>query len=124
MMRWTGITARCTAASVFLLGAWASSPCASAQAPPAAVAQVRVVIHDYAFHPATLRIAPGTTVTWVNGDDDVHTVMSSDDGHMFSSPPLNTGQSFSHTFTSTGIDAYVCSVHPFMTGKIVVNPVP
>lgn len=83
-----------------------------------------MVIQNYAFHPATLRIAPGTTVTWVNEDEDVHTVVNSDHDRVFSSPPLNTGQSFSHTFDVAGIYHYVCSVHPFMTGQIVVQPHP
>ena len=125
-MRSSTVIARCAVSSLILAGIltgerpFAASH-AHAQALPAPAAQVRVLIHNYAFHPATLRIAPGTTVTWANQDDDVHTVMNADHGHLFSSKPLNTGQSFSHTFDAPGIYPYLCSVHPFMTGAIIVK---
>ncbi len=122
-MRPSTAIARCAVSGLVLAGILAWHSFAAAQAPtgPAPAAQVRVRIHNYAFHPATLRIAPGTTVTWVNQDDDVHTVMNADHGHPFSSKPLNTGQSFSHTFDAPGIYPYLCSVHPFMTGAIIVK---
>ena len=123
-MRSISFVARCAASCLILMGASAAPSWALAQALPTPAGQVRVVIQNYAFHPATLRIAPGTTVTWVNEDEDVHTVVNSDHDRVFSSPPLNTGQSFSHTFDVAGIYHYVCSVHPFMTGQIVVQPHP
>jgi len=67
-------------------------------------------------HPAA---AAGTTVTWTNGDDIPHTVVET--GKAFKSKPLDTEDSFSHTFESAGEFAYFCSLHPHMTGKVVVH---
>ena len=63
----------------------------------------------------------GTTVTWVNEDDTPHTVVS-DDRKTFRSKPLDTDDRFSFTFTTPGTYGYFCSIHPHMTGKVVVKP--
>ena len=79
-----------------------------------------VKIDNFTFVPASVTIAPGTTVRWVNRDDIPHTVVS-DDKTTFKSKPLDTDQEFSFTFTKTGSYPYFCSIHPKMTGKIVVQ---
>jgi plastocyanin len=85
--------------------------------PPA----VTVKIDSFAFDTPTVTVAPGATVTWVNDDDAPHTVVA-EDGKSFRSRTLDTGESFSFTFMSPGTYAYFCSVHPHMTGKVVVKP--
>ncbi|MFF2142952.1 cupredoxin domain-containing protein [Kitasatospora sp. NPDC058190] len=86
---------------------------------PAAGAQ-QVTIANYAFAPSTLTVSTGTTVTWTNNDSDAHTVTSTGSGPL-NSAPLNQGASYSYTFTTPGTYAYICSIHPFMHGTVVVQ---
>jgi plastocyanin len=81
---------------------------------------VTVKINNFAFDAPTVTVAPGTTVTWVNDDEDPHTVVA-EDGKEFRSRTLDTGDRFSFTFMSAGTFGYFCSVHPHMTGKVVVK---
>lgn len=78
-----------------------------------------LTIDNFTFAPSALTIAPGTTVTWINRDDIPHTVTSTT--KLFRSPALDTGQSFSFTFSQNGRYTYFCSLHPHMTGTIVVE---
>jgi plastocyanin len=94
----------------------ASAPAAS-DAPQGANA---VNISNFAFAPATLTVAAGTTVTWTNKDEEPHTVVSSD-GSTFHSPGLDTGKTFSFTFPNAGTFDYICSIHPMMHGTVVVT---
>ena len=86
----------------------------------AAPAPVVVKIDNFVFGPATITVAPGTTVTWVNQDDIPHNVVS-DDRHTFKSRVLDTDERFSFTFTSPGEYGYFCGLHPHMTGKVIVK---
>ena len=83
-------------------------------------ANVTVKIDNFVFDAQTVTVAPGSTVTWINDDDAPHTVVA-DDGKSFRSKVLDTGDKFSFTFTSAGTWGYFCSVHPHMTGKVVVK---
>ncbi|MET0308721.1 MAG: cupredoxin family copper-binding protein [Sphingomonas sp.] len=78
-----------------------------------------VTIRSFAFTPQIITVAPGTTVTWTNMDEDPHTVTANDKS--FHSPALDTGGKFSFTFTRPGEFAYFCSLHPHMTGKVIVK---
>jgi plastocyanin len=89
----------------------------NAQQAPAANAEVK--IDNFSFGPATLTVAAGTTVTWTNRDDIPHTVVSDD--KVFKSRVLDTDEKFSYTFSKPGTYPYFCSVHPKMTGKVVVQ---
>jgi plastocyanin len=80
---------------------------------------VEVKIDNFSFGPATLTVAAGTTVTWTNRDDIPHTVVSED--KVFKSKVLDTDEKFSYTFTKPGTYGYFCSIHPKMTGKVVVQ---
>ena len=80
-----------------------------------------IKIADFRFVPSTLTIPVGTTVTWINDDDEPHTVTSADVPRRFKSTALDTGDRFSFTFTEAGTYSYFCAVHPHMTGKIVVQ---
>ena len=82
---------------------------------------VEVKIDNFSFSPATLTVVAGSTVTWINRDDIPHTVVSSDDPRAFKSKALDTDDRFSFTFTKAGTYSYFCSIHPKMTGKVVVQ---
>jgi plastocyanin len=89
--------------------------------PPATADAVTVRIDNFAFDSQTVTVAPGSTVTWVNQDDEPHTIVA-EDGRSFRSRTLDTGDKYSFTFMRAGTFAYFCSVHPHMTGKVVVKP--
>ncbi len=78
-----------------------------------------VTIDNFSFTRMELDVAAGTEVTWTNKDDVPHTVVSVDG--KFKSRALDTDQTFSFTFKDPGTYEYFCSVHPRMTGKIVVK---
>lgn len=80
-----------------------------------------VKIDNFSFGPAAVTVSVGSTVTWTNRDDIPHTVVSSDDPKVFKSKVLDTDEKFSFTFTKAGTYAYFCSIHPKMTGKVVVQ---
>src|SRR6202008_986456 len=73
-----------------------------------------VRIDNFTFTPAEITIAPGTTLTWVNGDDIPHTVVAN---KAFRSKVMDTDQHYSFTFTAPGTYDYFCSIHPHMQGK-------
>jgi plastocyanin len=66
-----------------------------------------------------LTVPVGTTVTWTNHDEEPHTVVANDGS--FHSPSLGTNATFSYTFSTAGTFAYICSIHPFMHGTVVVT---
>ncbi|MBI5681174.1 MAG: cupredoxin family copper-binding protein [Methanobacterium sp.] len=78
-----------------------------------------VTIQNMAFNPATLNVQVGTTVTWTNKDSATHRVVS--DTGLFNSGDLTTGMSYNYTFNQTGSFSYHCSIHPSMTGTVVVS---
>jgi plastocyanin len=78
-----------------------------------------VSIDNFSFTPMDMTIPAGSQVTWINKDDVPHTVVSVD--HQFKSKALDTDEKFSFTFPNPGTYEYFCSVHPKMTGKIVVK---
>ena len=81
---------------------------------------VAVTIENFAFSPATLHVAPGTTVTWTNKDSAPHTV-SSLSGAWTDSGTLSDGKTFSYTFTKAGTYQYHCAIHATMTGSVTVG---
>jgi plastocyanin len=96
----------------------AASPSVTANDQPSA-ASADVKIDNFSFGPQTLTVSVGTTVVWTNRDDIPHTVVSTDG--VFKSKVRDTDEKFSYTFTKAGTYPYFCSVHPKMTGKIVVQ---
>ena len=93
----------------------------AAAATAASAAKSSITITNYSFHPATLTVKKDTVVTWFNKDDDVHTIKSTDGPEAFSSPALDNGNQFGFTFHHAGTYHYICSVHPYMHGVIVVR---
>jgi amicyanin len=80
---------------------------------------VEVKIDNFSFGPQELTVSAGTTVTWTNRDDIPHTVVSTD--KTFKSKVLDTDDKFSFKFEKAGAYPYFCSIHPKMTGKVVVQ---
>jgi plastocyanin len=85
------------------------------------MSMMEVKIDNFTFGPATLTVSVGTTVTWINKDDIPHTVVSTDDPKTFKSKVLDTDEKFSFTFSKAGTYPYFCSIHPKMTGKVIVQ---
>ena len=81
---------------------------------------LQVTIDNFSFAPATLTVPAGTEVTWVNHDDIPHTVVSENKA-TFKSHALDTGGKFSFAFSEAGTYPYFCSLHPKMTGKVIVQ---
>ena len=87
--------------------------------PQAAASSAAVKIDNFSFGPQAITVSPGTKVTWTNRDDIPHTVVSTEG--VFKSKVLDTDESFSFTFDKPGTYPYFCSVHPKMTGTVVVK---
>jgi len=96
----------------------AGSPSVKANDQPSA-ANAEVKIDNFVFGPDTLTVPVGATVTWTNKDDIPHTTVSTDG--VFKSKVMDTDEKFSYTFAKAGTYPYFCSVHPNMTGKVVVQ---
>jgi plastocyanin len=114
-VRVAGAAAAVMMALLLLFG---GSPRVAASDQPSG-AQAAVKIDNFVFGPQTITVPVGTTVTWTNSDDIPHTTVSTDG--MFKSKVMDTDEKFSYTFTKAGTYSYFCSVHPKMTGKVVVE---
>jgi len=80
----------------------------------------KIEIKDFMFHPPSITVKSGETITWINRDEEPHTVVSV--GKKFpKSSGLDTDQEYSITVGAPGTYEYFCSVHPKMTGTIVVE---
>jgi plastocyanin len=82
--------------------------------------QNRIEIKDFAFNPQTLTVKSGEKVTWINRDEEPHTIVSVEK-QFKKSTALDTDQEFTITAAAPGTYNYFCSVHPKMTGTIVVE---
>ena len=105
-----------TASMVLTLTALPAVEKTIAAGPPTA----EIKIDNFSFAPATLTVKAGTQITWTNGDDIPHTVVSDDD-HTLKSKVLDTDEKFTFTANKPGTYSYFCSIHPKMTGKVVVE---
>jgi plastocyanin len=102
------------AAGALIMGVVADMARATPAPTPAAV-----TIGNFTFNRQALTVKPGTTVTWTNADDIPHTVTST--ASVFKSKVLDTGDKFSFTFAKAGQFGYYCSLHPHMTGTVLVK---
>jgi len=107
---------RIIAPVVVAFGVAVSAPGVRASAPAGAAA---VHIANFTFSPPTITVRPGTTVTWTNDDDIPHTVVATNGA--FRSKVLDSGEHFSFTFANAGEFHYFCSIHPHMTGVVIVK---
>jgi len=78
-----------------------------------------VTVDNFTFVPPVLRVKAGTTVTWTNHDDIPHSIVCP--ALNVHSHALDTNDAFNFTFTQAGTFAYVCGLHPFMHGQVVVS---
>jgi amicyanin len=78
-----------------------------------------VKIDNFSFAPKSITVKVGTTVTWTNRDDIPHNVVSTE--KKFSSPVLDTDQTFSFKFQEPGSYPYFCKIHPMMIGTVIVE---
>jgi len=85
-----------------------------------AAATAVVSIAQFAFKPATITVHPGDSVRFINRDSEAHTATAR--GNAFDSGGLDTGDSWTVRLTKPGKYPYFCSLHPYMTGTIVVVP--
>ena len=83
-------------------------------------ASYAITIKDFQFSPRNLEIPLGSKVTWINKDEEPHKVAEINDA--FTSQPLDTNEVFSYEFRTAGKYEYFCTIHPRMTGAIVVDP--
>ena len=101
-----------------------STPAPSAPPPAAstgaATSAGAVTIADFAFAPATITVAAGTTVTWTNKDTTAHTV-TLDDGSA-TSGDIAAGTTYQHAFATAGTFTYHCKIHPTMKATVTVTP--
>jgi len=81
-------------------------------------AEAVIEISNFSFAPALLTVPVGTTVNWINKDDEPHTVVQGD--KLFKSHALDTGDKFSFTFSTPGTFKYFCTIHAHMVGTVVV----
>lgn len=114
-------TAFATSGALVALGAALTMMWARDGGPSVAAASApgTVVIADFAFDGQTTSVGTGATVTWTNTDQFAHSVVGADGS--FESDRLATGASFTHTFDAPGTFAYICGIHPSMTGSVVVT---
>ena len=91
----------------------------SATAQQTSAAETAVKIDNFSFSPVTVTVPVGSTVRWTNHDDVPHNIVNDDKS--IKSKTLDTDENFSYTFTKPGTYSYFCSIHPRMTGKIVVQ---
>ncbi len=96
----------------------AGSPSVTAADQPSA-GNAGVKIDNFSFGPQTLTVPVGATVVWTNSDDIPHTAVSTEG--LFKSKVMDTDEKFSYTFTKAGTYPYYCTIHPKMTGKVVVQ---
>ena len=96
----------------------AGTPSVTASEQPSA-ANAAVNIDNFVFGPQTITVPVGATVTWTNKDDIPHTSVSTDG--VFKSKVLDTDEKFSYKFEKAGTYPYYCTIHPKMTGKVVVQ---
>jgi plastocyanin len=112
------IVSLATPVMIAMLLLFAGSPRLTAVDQPSG-ANPEVKIDNFVFGPQTITVPVGATVTWTNKDDIPHTTVSTDG--VFKSKVMDTDEKFSYTFTKAGTYSYFCSVHPKMTGKVVVQ---
>jgi plastocyanin len=114
---------RCAVLAVFLLGASLAGlfTLTGLSHDGDAAEASTVLIENFRFSPGSLTIPVGASVTWINRDGDIHSIAADGTPPAFKSAGLDTDDKFSVTFTMPGTYAYHCSLHPHMTGTIIVK---
>jgi plastocyanin len=105
--------------SMFALGLLGLDGGAMGSALAAEAAVPRVVIQEFMFAPTTLTVKAGAVVTWLNKDEEPHTIFS--DSGLFRSGAVDTDGTFEYKFDKPGTYHYLCTIHPRMVGTIIVE---
>jgi plastocyanin len=88
----------------------------------ASAPSAEISIENFSFSPAALTVAPGTSVTWVNNDEEPHNIVNVGQAtRLFRSQGLDGGDKYAFVFDQPGTYEYICSIHPRMSGKIIVK---
>jgi plastocyanin len=103
-----------------ILLALAVTSAAGAASPSLLPAVATVHIKDFKYHPSALTVHVGDRVTFVNDDDEAHTVTAIDKS--FDSEGLDTSGTWQHVFTKSGTYHYFCELHPYMKATVIVLP--
>ena len=83
---------------------------------------IEAKMDNFAFVPSEIKIKAGSKITWVNNDNTIHTITSDSGGKAeLNSKILDKGESYEHVFNVKGVFNYLCSIHPGMKGKVVVE---
>jgi Plastocyanin len=109
-----------TTCLLLALSGWAATATAATSSHTATATPNRIEIHNFMFTPKTLTVPVGARVTWINRDEEPHTVVSSN-GQFAPSKALDTDDRYETTFSKPGTYVYYCTVHPFMTGTVIVK---
>ena len=110
----------CAVMGILLTSSFTLAACAQmAHAATTANEGAKVSIANFEFAPAQITIAPGESVTWTNDDGAPHG-LEYNDGEA-GTDLLLPGSSFSRRFDQPGTYDYNCSIHPYMTGRVVVR---
>lgn len=104
--------------AAFLVTSLAAAGADRGKAPSRRASTARVAIKDFAYRPPTLRIRRGTRVVFVNRDSAPHTATRRGS---FDTGRLRKGDKAAVRFKRSGVYRYICTIHPFMRGKIVVR---
>ena len=100
-------------------GLYGGKPPGNGNPPPVETQTVEIM--NFAFHPKSIRVKKGTKVTWMQKDSAPHTVTSMNPTGLFDSGSLSQSQQFAFTFDQPGTVEYSCTLHPSMTGKVIVE---
>ena len=102
-----------------------TAPTAMESASPAMPAEtVKVDVRGFTYAPRLIEVSVGTTVTWTNADEILHTVTSGTSGNpdgRIDGQMTEAGAATSYTFETPGTVHYFCSRHPFMRGEVIVR---
>lgn len=109
----------CAMCPLLTLAAWAA-PSVAASSHAVAGKPNQIEIRNFMFMPKTLAVPVGARVTWINRDEEPHIVVSAN-GQFAPSKALDGNDRYTITFSKPGTYVYYCTVHPFMTGTVVVK---
>jgi plastocyanin len=109
---------------VLLVAAFLAHIASGASAKPLAPdandkATYTITIKDFMFTPRDLRVPAGSKVTWVNKDEEPHTVVEVNQA--FTSKAMDTDDGFTYQFKTAGTYKFFCTLHPRMTGSVTVE---
>jgi amicyanin len=101
--------------------ATANAPASGVSGATSGSEEKQISISNFKYIPETLTVPAGTKVTWTNQDDMPHTVTSTAKPRALNSEAFDTDARFSFVFTEPGTYDYLCTIHPKMAGRVIVE---